>query len=75
VDATQQILRNEDNDITNKDNMEEEEVEQVEQINMENPPEGVECQNREFLRQSWANMQEDEAAEHRLLQHLETEFP
>jgi len=50
VDTTQKILRNEDNDITNEDNMEEEEVEQVEQLNMEKPPEVAECQNREFLR-------------------------
>lgn len=74
VDATQQINRSDDNN-----SMENEESDDANEVNDKNTTKiaaaDVEKPNRKFLNQSWANMQQNEEVEIRLLKQLEIDHP
>jgi len=75
VDATQLILQSDDNDSLNQDINFDDANDQIEPTRKAATVEEIEKHNREFLKQSWANITDDVEAEQRFLQHLETDLP
>jgi hypothetical protein len=68
VDATQQMTRNEASDASM-----DHEVSEEEDCSVDISEEDIERHNRDFLKNSWANMAEDVETENTLLKHLEEE--
>jgi hypothetical protein len=74
VDATQQNFRTDESE-TNPQLIHEDTAMPIEHSTDDAGDTDLEIGNREFLRQSWTNMAEDEVAEQRLIQHLEADIP